>query len=170
MCGICGTYGIGDKKLVGDMCKLMAHRGPDDSGIYADDEVILGHRRLSIIDLKGGHQPLGNEDGSIWLVFNGEIYNFMELRGLLEKKGHRFSSKTDSEVIIHLYEEKGLSFASMLDGMFAFALWDSGKKRLVLVRDRMGKKPLYYSLMDSKLVFSSELKSILLYKDRKSVV
>ena len=167
MCGICGTYGIGDKKLVGDMCKLMAHRGPDDSGIYADDEVILGHRRLSIIDLKGGHQPLGNEDGSIWLVFNGEIYNFMELRGLLEKKGHRFSSKTDSEVIIHLYEEKGLSFASMLDGMFAFALWDSGKKRLVLVRDRMGKKQLYYSLMDSKLVFSSELKSILLYKEVK---
>jgi asparagine synthase (glutamine-hydrolysing) len=145
------------------MCSVLEHRGPDDEGLYVSGNVGLGHRRLSIIDLSAaGHQPMANEDGSIRIVFNGEIYNFPQLRDELEKKGHVFSSHTDTEAILHLYEEKGVECLQDLRGMFAFALWDENRRRLLLARDRLGKKPLVYALNNRRLLFASEIKSILL--------
>jgi len=147
--------------LVHHMCQQIVYRGPDDEGLYVADGAGLGMRRLSIIDLEGGHQPVFNEDRSAWIVFNGEIYNFPELRPELEKRGHRFTTRTDTEVIIHLYEEMGAECVQKLRGMFAIAIYDRSKRKLVLARDRLGKKPLYYALLDDKLYFASEIKSIL---------
>lgn len=143
------------------MMDLIQHRGPDGSGAYLSGPVGLGHRRLSIIDLNTGAQPMCNEDGTVWVVYNGEIYNFGELRTGLEKRGHRFKSTTDTEVIVHLYEEVGDQCVSWLRGMFAFALWDERKQRLLLARDRVGVKPLYYTNTGKALTFASEIKSLL---------
>jgi asparagine synthase (glutamine-hydrolysing) len=143
------------------MCNQIVYRGPDDEGIYVADGAGLGMRRLSIIDLSGGHQPVFNEDRSAWIVFNGEIYNFPELRPELEKRGHRFYTKTDTEVIIHLYEEMGADCVTKLRGMFGLAIYDKTKRKLILARDRLGKKPLHYALHKGNLYFGSEIKSIL---------
>lgn len=166
MCGICGKINFNskavDSQVVHSMAEILNHRGPDDTGCYVKDNVGLGHRRLSIIDLsKEAHQPMSNEDGSIWIVYNGEIYNFQELKKNLEEKGHIFRSKSDTETIIHLYEESGTDCVKLLRGMFAFAIWDENKKRLFLARDRVGKKPLNYALKNDSLIFASEIKSIL---------
>jgi len=147
--------------LVKTMADAIYHRGPDDEGYYVAGPVGLGFRRLAIIDLKTGHQPLSNEDDSVWIVFNGEIYNYQELRQLLLQKGHVFKTQTDTEVIVHLYEEFGPECVKKLRGMFGFAIWDSKAKALFLARDRVGIKPLYYHLTDMSLVFGSEIKAIL---------
>jgi len=162
MCGICGFYGKKNKQLLEGMVGILSHRGPDDCGFYIDDAISLGHRRLSIIDLSpSGRQPLENEDSSITLVFNGEIYNFKELKKNLLAKGHKFRSKTDSEVIVHLYEELGEDFLAELNGMFALAIWDKKARKLILARDRIGIKPLYYTLTKNRFIFASEIKAIL---------
>jgi len=139
----------------------MVHRGPDDAGLYVDEQVGLGARRLSIIDLAGGHQPILNEDGSLCIVFNGEIYNFQTLRLTLEGKGYRFATNSDTEVILHLYKEYGAACVHLLRGMFALAIWDVKKRCLFLARDRLGKKPLYYWQGHGTFVFASEIKAIL---------
>ena len=161
MCGIVGVYGISDKNLVKRMCNRIVHRGPDDEGYYVDDYVSLGMRRLSIIDLSTGKQPIFNEDGSIVVVFNGEIYNFREIRKELEQRGHRFYTNTDTEVIVHAYEEYGYDCLKKFNGMFGIALWDANKKELFIARDRIGIKPLYYTVVDGNFIFSSEIKCIL---------
>lgn len=165
MCGICGVF---DKRgepvsseLVQKMMATITHRGPDGEGKYVSGQIGLGHRRLSIIDLAGGAQPISNEDDSLQVIFNGEIYNFIELRGELEKKGHVFKTRSDTEVILHGYEEWGLDCVSRFNGIFAFALWDSNRKRLFLARDHLGVKPLYYVVLGSRLVFASEIKALL---------
>ncbi|MBU1417943.1 MAG: asparagine synthase (glutamine-hydrolyzing) [Proteobacteria bacterium] len=161
MCGICG-FNWKDEELIRRMNSQLVHRGPDQDGIYCCDHASLGHRRLSIIDLsEQGRQPMFNEDGSLCLVFNGEIYNFQELRESLQQKGHTFSSHSDSEVILHAYEEYGMGVLEKLRGMFAFALYDLKEKTIFLARDRIGIKPLYYYHKDNKLVFASEIKAIL---------
>ena len=136
MCGICGYVGGGDDGLLDEMTGALAHRGPDDAGYLHDGDAGLGHRRLSIIDVAGGHQPIENEDGSAALVANGEIYNFRELRRELEGLGHRFRTRSDSEVILHLWEQEGPGCVRRLNGMFAFAIWDSNRRQLHLIRDR----------------------------------
>jgi asparagine synthase (glutamine-hydrolysing) len=168
MCGICGVVGHEpiDREALARMTDALRHRGPDDEGFFVDERpdgvaVGLGFRRLSIIDLVSGNQPIGNEDGSIHVVFNGEIYNYRELRSELEARGHRFSTNSDTEVIVHLYEERGPHCVERLNGMFAIALWDSPRSELLLARDRFGKKPLYYSEVGNTLLFGSELKSLL---------
>jgi len=161
MCGICGAYGSNDRDILHRMCRAMVHRGPDHQGEFYDEHVMMGMRRLKIIDLETGNQPIYNEDRSIALVYNGEIYNFKELRSELKKKGHRFTTNTDTEAIVHLYEERGEAFLSGLRGMFAFSLWDSKKRRLILARDRIGIKPLYYYQKDGIFLFASEIKSIM---------
>jgi asparagine synthase (glutamine-hydrolysing) len=146
------------------MVTSLRHRGPDDLGIYTspDAKVNLGHTRLSIIDLSdAGHQPMSNEDETIWITYNGEVYNFPDLKSQLEKKGHRFKSNTDTEVIIHLYEDYGEACVDKLNGMFAFAIWDSNQEKLLLVRDRLGIKPLYYCHRNGEFAFGSEIKAIL---------
>jgi len=167
MCGICGTTGIADERLMRRMCEVLVHRGPDDTGFYIDKEsrISLGVRRLSIIDLKGGHQPIHNEDKRIWIVFNGEIYNFMELRKLLKERGHSFYTRTDTETIVHLYEEYGEACVNALQGMFAFALWNEKEKKLFVARDRLGIKPLYYYERKGELIIGSEIKAILEHPD-----
>ncbi|RZB29533.1 MAG: asparagine synthase (glutamine-hydrolysing) [Candidatus Argoarchaeum ethanivorans] len=169
MCGIAGIYGVSDKPLLKRMCNVIEHRGPDDSGYYVDDAVSIGMRRLSIIDLAGGRQPIFNEDGNIVVVFNGEIYNFRELRYDLEQKGHRFTTDSDTEVIVHAYEEYGYDCLDRFNGMFAIALWDMDRRKLFLARDRVGIKPLYYAAIDGVLVFGSEIKSILEYGIKREV-
>ncbi len=165
MCGIAGIFGIRDQPVerleVEAMCDALVLRGPDDEGYYIDGNVGLGMRRLSIIDLDNGQQPIRNEDGSIQVVLNGEIYNFQELRKEMEALGHRFYTASDTEVIVHLYEEYGIECVHKLRGMFAFALWDEGRGKLFLARDRLGIKPLFYGEFDGKLVFASELKALL---------
>lgn len=164
MCGIAGFIGKGDEHTVTRMCDTLALRGPDDSGIYAREGVGLGHRRLSIIDLSpAGHQPMKNEDGTVWVAFNGEIYNFLPLRSELERAGHTFASRSDTEVLVHAYEEYGPEFIQKIDGMFAIALWDSTRRTLFLARDRMGKKPLYYGWDGSNFIFGSEIKALRAY-------
>lgn len=164
MCGICGFTGKASEAILKKMMDSIFHRGPDEDGFYSDGKINLGIRRLSIIDVETGHQPIHNEDKSIWLVFNGEIYNFLELRAGLEKKGHRFyTNHSDSEVLVHLYEEYGNDFIHKLNGMFAIALWDKGKETLLLIRDRMGVKPLFYTLTNGSLIFASEIKGILVH-------
>jgi len=150
-----------EASTVQQMCRTIVHRGPDDEGIYTRGRVGLGMRRLSIIDLSGGHQPIHNEDKTIWIVFNGEIYNFGELRKGLEERGHKFYTHTDTEVIVHLYEEMGADCIKQLRGMFAIALYDERRQSLLLARDRIGKKPLYYALDKGRLYFGSEIKAIL---------
>jgi len=166
MCGIAGQAapagGPGvSRAVIQRMTSMLAHRGPDDSGLYLakDGRAGLGHRRLSIIDLAGGHQPMSNEDGSVWLVYNGEVYNFQELRAELEAKGHLFRTRSDTEVIVHLYEEDGPDCVHKLNGMFAFAVWDEKLRRLLLARDRLGIKPLYYSIHDKKISFASTVRA-----------
>src|SRR5579863_9669942 len=166
MCGICGKYtfdryGTVNPELVRAMLATITHRGPDGEGVHISPQVGLGHRRLAIIDLKGGAQPLSNEDGTVWISFNGEIYNYLELREDLLRRGHQFRTKSDTEVIVHLYEEFGEECVSRLRGMFAFAIWDARKRILLLARDRVGIKPLYYHLNGHSLIFGSEIKAIL---------
>ena len=166
MCGIAGLIGIEagysvQTTDVHQMCQTILHRGPDDEGIYVHGRAGLGMRRLSIIDLSTGHQPIHNEDQSLWVVFNGEIYNFPELRPELEARGHQFYTNSDTEVIVHLYEEYGAECVKHLRGMFALALWDQRKEKLLLARDRFGKKPLYYAMDGRRLLFASEIKAIL---------
>ncbi len=166
MCGIAGVVyrDQGVQVSTGDlrrMCDTLVHRGPDDEGFFVDGGVGLGMRRLSIIDLAGGHQPMCNEDGRIWIIFNGEIYNFPDLRKELERLGHRFATHSDTEAIVHAYEEYGDDCVSKLNGMFAFAIWDQRLRRLFLARDRLGVKPLYYYLDGDFLAFGSEIKAIL---------
>ena len=164
MCGIAGKVvpkGKVEASVIEKMCDVIAHRGPDDSGIYIDEHIGLGQRRLSIIDLsKSATPPLSNEDDTIWIVFNGEIYNFIQLRKELGDKGHVFKTLTDTEVILHAYEEWGIRSPEKLRGMFAFAIWDSKKKGLFIVRDRLGKKPLYYYPTAKGMTFASEPKSL----------
>ena len=165
MCGIAGIVSEAgpppDGATLHRMCQSMVHRGPDDQGIYLRGSVGLGMRRLSIIDVAGGHQPIHNEDQTVWVVFNGEIYNFLELRAGLEKRGHRFYTNTDTEVVAHLYEELGADCVQQLRGMFGLAVYDERKRSLLLARDRLGKKPLHYALVDGRLLFGSEIKAIL---------
>jgi asparagine synthase (glutamine-hydrolysing) len=165
MCGICGKLNFDgqpvDETLIRRMEDVLFHRGPDGRGSYVEGSIGLGHRRLSIIDLSTGDQPMSNEDGSIWIVFNGEIYNFPELTRELQARGHRFKSRSDTEAIVHLYEEYGAGCVKKLRGMFAFALWDERERRLLLARDRAGKKPLFYRLTADSLAFASEIKAIL---------
>jgi asparagine synthase (glutamine-hydrolysing) len=166
MCGICGILdGEANPNLAAEvrgMAATLAHRGPDNDGFYDSPHCALGHRRLRIIDLSPlGHQPMCNEDGTVWISFNGEIYNYLELRPELEVRGHQFRSQTDTEVILHLYEELGDAFLKRLNGMFAIALWDARRQRLLLARDRFGKKPIYYHFDGRRLLFGSELKAIL---------
>ncbi len=149
------------------MSQAISHRGPDDEGLYIKDNIGLGHRRLSVIDLAGGRQPICNEDGTVWIVYNGEIYNYKQLRHELEHKGHFFRSKTDTEVIIHLYEELGERCVERLDGMFAFAIWDEREQKLFLARDRIGQKPLFYTQQDENFLFASEMKAILAVDGQK---
>jgi len=165
MCGITGTVswnGLPESSIVDEMMLVLNHRGPDDSGVYRDSNAVLGHKRLSIIDLSpAGRQPMSNEDETLWSVFNGEIYNFMEIRNNLEGRGHKFKSKTDSEVLVHLYEEYKEKMVEHLSGMFAFAIWDKVNQKLFFARDRMGKKPFYYFTTNDGIVFASELKALL---------
>ncbi|HOJ40425.1 MAG TPA: asparagine synthase (glutamine-hydrolyzing), partial [bacterium] len=151
-----------NRDLLQKMTRLMAYRGPDEEGYFFRDNVGLGHRRLSIIDLKTGQQPIASEDSRILLVCNGEIFNFQDLRKELTRKGHRFRSFSDNEVIVHLYEEKGFDCLHDLRGMFAFAIWDDRKKLLFLARDRVGKKPLIYTRVNGNFAFASEIKALLL--------
>ncbi len=161
MCGISG-FSWEDTHLIRKITDCISHRGPDSKGYFTDKDISLGHRRLAIIDLSSnGNQPMFSEDNNLAIVFNGEIYNFKDLKSVLENKGHKFSSGSDTEVILAGYSEYGEKICSKLDGMFAFAIWDKKSKELFLARDRIGKKPLYYSINDGKLVFSSEIKSIL---------
>ena len=167
MCGICGKISFGEKQIFKKDLKVMTdtlwHRGPDGEGFYLspNKKIGLGHRRLAIIDLKTGDQPISNEDKTIWIVFNGEIYNFLELRKELEKKGHVFKTKSDTEVIVHAYEEYGQDCLNYLNGMFALAIWDEKKQTLFLARDRLGKKPLFYVKTTQGFIFASEVKAII---------
>lgn len=164
MCGICGVYNFSDssadKHTLNKMLVKMLHRGPDDGGIYQSGPVGLGMRRLAIIDTLGGNQPISNEDGSIWVICNGEIYNYIELRETLEKKGHRFKTESDTEILVHLYEQEGVEGIKQLNGMFAFALYDNKKQALWIARDRLGIKPLFYSNQSNALFFSSDLTAL----------
>lgn len=168
MCGICGFVGFEDPELLTRMTRLIAYRGPDESGFYLGEMASLGHARLSIIDLsQAARQPMSSEDGRVKVVCNGEIYNYRELRKKLEGKGHQFNSQCDTEVIVHAYEEEGERFLEKLNGCFALAVWDEGKGELLLARDRLGIRPLYYASVGSGLVFASEVKSILLHPQVK---
>ena len=165
MCGITGIYGVEDKTLLKKMTDSITYRGPDDCGTYLDKTVSLGMRRLAIIDLKTGNQPIWDAKGEKLIFYNGEIYNYEELKKDLLKKGHKFYTETDTEVILHMYEQYGIQGLSQLDGMFAFALYDIKAKELVLARDRAGIKPLYYTFLGKKLIFGSEIKCILQDED-----
>ncbi|MCI0540998.1 MAG: asparagine synthase (glutamine-hydrolyzing) [Verrucomicrobiales bacterium] len=168
MCGIVGVFHLDgqrgvDREVLRRMTSTIVHRGPDDEGFFADGPVGFGVRRLSIVDRAGGHQPLSGEDGSTWIAFNGEIYNHPELRELLLARGHRYRTNCDTETVVHAYEEFGEDMVQQLRGMFGFALWDTKRRRLLLYRDRLGIKPLYYAHLDNTLVFSSEVKALLEY-------
>lgn len=166
MCGIAGIFEYNQRQVVAEelvrrMTETIVHRGPDDEGLYTGPGIGLGFRRLSIIDLQGGHQPIGNEDGTLWVMLNGEIYNYRELRRELEQRGHRLATHSDTECIVHLYEEYGEACFARLRGMFAIALWDGRQRRLLLARDRVGKKPLFYSAGAERILFGSELKALI---------
>jgi asparagine synthase (glutamine-hydrolysing) len=171
MCGIAGIVSFHGRPILedelGDMCAAILHRGPDEGGCYLTQRAGLAMRRLSIIDLASGHQPVSNEDGSVWVVLNGEIYNFQELRAELEGRGHIFSTRSDTEAIVHAYEEYGTRCVEHLRGMFGFALWDERRQQLLLARDRLGIKPVYYAEAGGRLLFASELKSILQLPEMK---
>lgn len=166
MCGICGIFEFErrsdmDRDTVHKMNQTMIHRGPDDGGVFLGPGIGLGHRRLSIIDLAGGHQPMSNEDGTVWVLLNGEIYNYAELRADLLQRGHIFTTKSDTEAIVHLYEEYAEECFAKLRGMFSIAIWDSRSRKLVLARDRVGKKPLFFAANEKRILFGSELKALL---------
>jgi asparagine synthase (glutamine-hydrolysing) len=173
MCGIAGIFNYGsspsdDRPIACRMRDMMPHRGPDGSGLYQspDQRVVLAHRRLSIVDLSpAGQQPMANEDETVWVTFNGEIYNHQEIRTALAARGHVFRSRSDTEVIVHAYEESGVECVSRLDGMFAFAMWDARRRELLIARDRLGKKPVYYAFVGGRLLFASEIKALLLHPD-----
>ena len=170
MCGIAGIFmrdgqAIPGQEIIRDMTDVLSHRGPDDSGFYVDGPVALGHRRLSIIDLGTGHQPMFNEDRSMAIVFNGEVYNFEELRADLESRGHRFRTRSDTETILHAYEEWGEESPSKFRGMFAYAIWDGARRRLFLARDRIGKKPIYFVDTPKVFLFGSEIKALLAHPE-----
>jgi asparagine synthase (glutamine-hydrolysing) len=165
MCGIAGILEFGrdtraNPAALREMCRAITHRGPDDEGFYTDGAVGIGMRRLSIVDVAGGHQPISNEDGTLWIVFNGEIYNHLALREQLIARGHRYSTHSDTETIIHLFEEYGADCVQHLRGMFAFAIWNRNTKTLFIARDRLGIKPLYYKLSPERLLFGSEIKAV----------
>ena len=167
MCGICGVFHMASgepvsRAILEQMTEQIEHRGPDDGGIYLEQQVGLGFRRLSIIDLDGSRQPMTNETGDVWLVFNGEIWNYKNLRADLIAQGHQFHTQGDTETIIHAYEEYGVECIARLHGMFGLAIWDSRQQRLLLARDRAGKKPLYYTQVGSDILFASEIKALLL--------
>src|SRR3954451_6170759 len=169
MCGICGIAAfsdsfVSDETTAERMCDTISHRGPDDHGVkeFAADRVTLGHRRLSIVDLSpAGHNPMPNEDGTVWITYNGEVYNHRALRSELEAKGHKYRSQTDTETILHLYEEEGIRCVERLHGMFGLAIWDMNKRELFLARDRLGVKPVYYAQPGGGFVFGSEIKALL---------
>jgi asparagine synthase (glutamine-hydrolysing) len=166
MCGIAGIVAgtrlyADERERITRMRDVIAHRGPDDAGLFVDDQAALGHRRLSIVDLAAGHQPLANETDQIWIVFNGEIYNHASVRLELEAAGHKYKTRSDTETIVHAYEEWGDACVDHLRGMFAFAIWDAPRRRLLLARDRLGVKPLYWAMAEGRLLFGSEIKSIL---------
>jgi asparagine synthase (glutamine-hydrolysing) len=166
MCGIVGTFNLTRQHPIEEanlrqMLAMIRHRGPDEFGIYIDSQIGMGNARLSIIDLAGGQQPISNEDKTLWIVYNGEIYNYIELRGELEAQGHRFATNTDTEVILHLYEDHGPACLDHLNGQFAIAIWDSRRRRLFLARDRVGIRPLFYAQRDGALIFGSEIKALL---------
>jgi asparagine synthase (glutamine-hydrolysing) len=174
MCGIAGIVQFDprarvEQTRVARMRDALHYRGPDGAGIFVENNVGLGHRRLAIVDLAGGHQPMANEDESIWVVFNGEIYNHAQLRSGLEARGHRYRSRSDTETILHLYEDMGERCVERLRGMFAFAIWDRGRQRLLLARDRLGIKPLYYACTDGELLFASEITAILAARIRPAL-
>jgi len=174
MCGIAGFAKLGVtgdlSAVLGRMTSALHHRGPDGTGTYQDDGVWLGHKRLSIIDVAGGRQPMENEDGSVWVVYNGEIFNHWELRGPLEKRDHRFRTRCDTEVILHSYEEYGCDCVNHFRGMFAFALWDSKRKKLFCARDRLGKKPFYYYSNGRLFAFASEIKALIEHPDISAAI
>ena len=165
MCGIAGYVttepGAENRVILERMTDTIRHRGPDDSGYYQDAWASLGHRRLSIIDVAGGHQPVSNEDSGVWIVYNGEIFNHAGLRPELERRGHRYVTRCDTETIVHAYEEHGADCVQLFRGMFAFAIWDRTQATLFCARDRMGKKPLYYHWDGRTFIFASEIKAIL---------
>src|SRR5206468_797084 len=166
MCGIAGWIDYAASKdeaaaLLERMKWAIWHRGPDEDGSYVDERAAIGMQRLAIIDLAGGQQPMANEDGTLWIVFNGEIYNYPQLRPQLEARGHRFATNSDTEAILHLYEDLGDDCPTALEGMFAFCIWDTRRRRAFLARDRLGKKPLFYTPSADGLLFGSELKAIL---------
>src|SRR2546427_4577647 len=166
MCAIVGIVKLDPRERVEElrlkrMRDVLRHRGPDGAGLWIDGPVGLGHRRLAIVDVAGGHQPMANEDQTVWIVFNGEIYNHTALRPALEARGHRYGTRSDTETILHLYEEEGERCVERLQGMFAFAIWDRTRGRLLLARDRLGIKPLYYACTEHELLFASEIKAIL---------
>src|ERR1035437_375629 len=172
MCGIAGWINLKQSNskdhteaILHSMCDTITHRGPDSEGVWIDETVALGMRRLSIIDLRTGDQPVYSEDRSIVVMMNGELYNFREVRADLEKRGHKFVTKTDTEIVPHLYQEYGDDFVDHLNGMFAISLWDTGRKRLVLARDRFGEKPLYYGIFGGKLIYGSEPKALLAHPE-----
>lgn len=169
MCGICGVLNLDsapvDPKVVVQMAEMIRHRGPDENGVHTDGKIGLGHRRLSIIDVACGQQPMPNADGSLWISFNGEIFNYVELRRDLEQRGHRFRTHSDTEVILHLYEEEGEECVRHFNGQWAFAIWDKKKDKLFLSRDRLGVRPLFYTLKNKTFIFGSEIKAILAYPD-----
>ena len=175
MCGICGIYEYEsqkpvDQQILDDMLEVLHHRGPDDAGLYLDRDLSIGMRRLSIIDLNGGKQPISNEDGTVVTVFNGEIYNYQSLREQLESRDHILATASDTEVIVHLYEEFGEECVQHLRGMFGFAVWDKRKRQLLLARDRLGIKPLYYTQAGGRLIFASEIKAILQHPSVKAAL
>src|SRR5437764_617511 len=175
MCGICGIYEYKtqrpvNQQILDDMLQVLHHRGPDDAGSFLDRDLSMGMRRLSIIDLNGGKQPISNEDGTVVTVFNGEIYNYQLLRGQLEGRGHILATASDTEVIVHLYEEFGEQCVQHLRGMFGFALWDKRNRQLLLARDRLGIKPLYYTQAGGRLIFGSEIKAILQHPSVKAAL
>ena len=166
MCGICGIFHPRKTKVVNradleQMNRQIVHRGPDDEGFFVQDQIGLAMRRLSIIDVPTGHQPIANEEETAWIVFNGEIYNHLDLRADLEARGHRYRTRADTETILHLYEEHGAACVTHLRGMFAFAIWDARNQKLFAARDRLGIKPLYYRYDGETLLFGSEIKALL---------
>ena len=161
MCGIIGALNVGDESLLHKMCENIVHRGPDEEGIFKEENIGLGIRRLSIIDIDGGKQPISNETHDIWTVFNGEIYNYKEIQSELIKKGHKFQTNSDTETIVHAYEEYGLDFVKVLRGMFAIAIWDYKQNKIILIRDRIGIKPLYYWIKENKRRWSGFSRSFL---------
>src|SRR6185503_7959786 len=174
MCGIAGSVQLrgasADRELLQQMIETIRYRGPDDVGIYSNGPVGLAHARLSIIDLAGGHQPMSIANDSLWITFNGEIFNYIELREDLIKKGHRFTSSSDTEVLLHLYQEEGIRCVERLNGQWAFAIWDAIKRTLFLSRDRFGVRPLFYTQTGDTFLFASEIKALLACSEVESAI